>query len=136
MKRIGLIALLALVGCAQPGPKPLYQWEGYQPALYEHLKNSEGDPGAQIAKLEAQLQKNAATGAANPPGLQAHLALLYSKMGDEDAARQHLEAEKAQFPESSAYVDFLLKRRAGSPVAAAPAASAAASASAAMASKN
>lgn len=136
MKRIGLVTMLALVGCAQPGPKPLYQWEGYQPALYEHLKNSEGDPGIQIAKLEAQLQKNAATGAANPPGLQAHLALLYSKVGNDDAARQHLEAEKAQFPESSAYVDFLLKRRSGNPATADRAASAAVPASAAVASKN
>lgn len=132
MKRLSLIAALALVGCAQPGPKPLYQWEGYQPALYEHLKSNGSDPGAQIAKLEAQLQKNAASGGVNPPGLHAHLALLYSKMGNDDAARQHLEAEKAQFPESSAYVDFLLKNRSAKPAAAPQAAPA----SAAVASKN
>lgn len=134
MKRFSLIAALALVGCAQPGPKPLYQWEGYQPALYEHLKDSGADPGAQIVKLEAQLQKNAAAGAANPPGLHAHLALLYSKMGNDDAARQHLRAEQAQFPESSGYVDFLLKNRGAQP-ATAPQAAPAAPASAAAPSK-
>lgn len=124
MKVFSVIAALALVGCAQQGPKPLYQWDGYQAALYEHLKSNGGDPGAQIAKLEAQLQKNAAMGAANPPGLRAHLALLHSRMGNDDAARQHLQAEKAQFPESSAYVDFLLKTRGAQPAAAATAAAA------------
>jgi hypothetical protein len=60
MKPLSLIAALAIVGCAQPGPKPLYQWDGYQAALYEHLKATGGDPAAQIQKLEAQVQKNAA----------------------------------------------------------------------------
>lgn len=109
MKRLALVASLALVGCAQPGPKPLYQWDGYQSAVYQHLKSNGSEPGAQISVLEAQIEKNQAAGAATPPGMRAHLALLYSKMGDDVAARRHLEAERAQFPESATYVDFLLK---------------------------
>ncbi len=108
MKALTAMATLALVGCAQP-PKPLYQWEGYQPALYQHLKSDGADSGAQIQKLEAQLQKNAATGAVTPPGMRAHLALLYTRAGDDVAARRLLEEERASFPESAAYVDFLLK---------------------------
>lgn len=127
MKRLTLIAPLALAGCAQPGPKPLYQWEGYQPAVYQYLKTNGSEPGALIATLEAQIEKNQATGAATPPGMRAHLALLYSKMGDDVAARRLLEAERAQFPESAAYVDFLLKRSA-KPAADAPAAPASQSA--------
>jgi hypothetical protein len=110
LKHLAFIASLALVGCAQPGPKPLYQWEGYQPAVYQYLKSNGSEPGAQIAALEAQLAKNQAQGLASPPGMRAHLALLHTKMGDDTAARAHLEAERAQFPESAAYVDFLLKR--------------------------
>lgn len=121
MRILPLFAALALVGCAQ-APKPLYQWDGYQTALYEHLKASGGDPGAQIAKLEAQLQKNEASGVATPPGMRAHLALLHSRMGDDQAARAHLEAERARFPESASYVDFLLKSRAKPAASAAPAA--------------
>jgi hypothetical protein len=120
MRTLTLLATLALVGCAQ-APKSLYQWDGYQSALYEHLKSNGGDPGAQIAKLEAQVQKNEATGAASPPGLRAHLALLHARMGDDQAARAHLEAERARFPESAAYVDFLLKSRAKPAASAAPA---------------
>ncbi|MCF8206368.1 MAG: DUF4810 domain-containing protein [Methylotenera sp.] len=109
LKPLALLTALVLVGCAQPGPKPLYQWEGYQPALYDYLKTNGNEPGAQISTLEAQLAKNQATGAASPPGMRAHLALLYSKMGDDAAAQRLLEAERAQFPESASYVDFLLK---------------------------
>ena len=127
MKRLALIASLALVGCAQPGPKPLYQWDGYQAAVYQHLKSNGSEPGAQISALEAQIEKNQAAGVATPPGMRAHLALLHSKMGDDVAARRHLEAERAQFPESAAYVDYLLKttkKDAAGSAASAPAAAA------------
>lgn len=107
--RLGALALTALlVACATP-QKPLYQWNGYQPRLYEYFKNGGANAGEQITALEAQLEKNKATGEAAPPGLHGHLALLYSKVGNDQAARTHLEAERALFPESAAYVDFLLK---------------------------
>jgi len=100
---------LALVGCAQPGPKPLYQWAGYQPAVYDHLRANGADLTTQIQKLQAQVDKNQAQGEASPPGMRAHLALLYFKAGDEVAGRRYLEAERTAFPESAAYVDFVLK---------------------------
>jgi len=109
MKTLALFATLALVGCAHQGQKPLYQWAGYQNSVYQYLKSNGAEPGAQIAALEAQVEKNKAAGEANPPGMRAHLGLLYSKLGDDAAAQSHLEAERAQFPESAAYVDFLLK---------------------------
>jgi hypothetical protein len=127
MKRLAPVALLALVGCAQPGPKPLYQWDGYQAAVYQYLKTNGSEPGAQIPVLEAQIEKNQAQGVATPPGMRAHLALLHAKQGDDVAARRHLEAERAQFPESAAYVDFLLKttkKDAGKSADSAPAAAA------------
>ncbi|MFT7722813.1 MAG: DUF4810 domain-containing protein [Roseateles sp.] len=106
---LALCALVVLAGCAQTAPKPLYQWAGYQEAVYQYLKTNGGEPGAQIAALEAQVDKNKAAGELNPPGLRAHLALLYAKSGDDVAAHRHLEAERAQFPEAAAYVDFLLR---------------------------
>jgi hypothetical protein len=110
MKHPILIASLVLAGCAQP-VKQIYQWDGYQPALYQHLKSDGAEPGAQISALEAQLQKNEAAGVATPPGMRAHLAMLYSKAGDDVSARRLLEAERAKFPEAAAYVDFLLKAK-------------------------
>lgn len=111
MKLVIAIIATALTGCAQPGPKPLYQWAGYQPSVYQYLKSNGADPGAQIPALEAQIEKNRSAGQATPPGMQAHLALLYSKVGDDTSAQRYLEAERRQFPESATYVEFLLKGR-------------------------
>lgn len=103
------VAVLALVGCAQP-PKTLYGWGSYQNNLYEHFKADGGDVSAQIAALEAQATANKAAAKADPPGLHGHLALLYGKAGNDSAAQQQLQVERSLFPESAAYVDFLLKK--------------------------
>ena len=114
---------LALAGCAAP-QKPLYQWGSYQGALYEYLKSNGLDPASQIARLEAEAQKNAASGLASPPGLHGHLALLYAKVGDDANAIRSLETERRLFPESATYVNFLLKNASkGSPNAPAGSAS-------------
>jgi hypothetical protein len=102
---------LLLAGCAT-APKTLYSWGSYQPSLYQYLKTDGGDVGTQIETLEALAEKNRSGGLADPPGLHGHLALLYSKSGNEAAAKNQLEIERRLFPESAAYIDFLLKKSA------------------------
>jgi hypothetical protein len=103
-----VIVSLGLVACAAP-PKPLYGWGDYQSSLYAYFKAQGADPGAQISQLEALVERNAGSGVASPPGLHGHLALLYTKVGDEASALKHLQAERQLFPESATYIDFLLK---------------------------
>jgi hypothetical protein len=114
-RRLGQGAILGLAmlltACAAP-PKTLYQWGGYQAALYAYLRGSATDLGAQAAQLEAQAQRSAAEGASPPPGLHGHLALLYSKSGDDANAVRHLQIEKRLFPESAAFINHLLKNAA------------------------
>jgi hypothetical protein len=113
--RLGLTAVIAatlsagLMGCAQP-PKPLYHWEGFQRQLYEHFKADSSGPNEQLQLLDAQAEKARSRGVALPPGFRAHLAMVYLKLGRDTEARLQLEAEKASFPESAPYMDFLLKR--------------------------
>jgi hypothetical protein len=73
--------------------------------------------------LAAQLQRTIAAGRAVPPGLHAHLALLHAQLGNDAKAVEHLQAEKALYPESALYMDFLLanaRRQPGAAAAEAP----------------
>jgi hypothetical protein len=97
-----------MVGCASPSTPPLYGWEGYQPQVYDNLQGK-SSPDAQIDALEKSLQQMRGKGERPPPGFHAHLGALYASVGKGQQAQQELLAEKEAFPESSAYMDFLLK---------------------------
>lgn len=102
-----LVAALVLPGCAARTP-PLYGWGRYQTQVYEHLKGQGQGPEAEVAVLEADLQKIRAKGQTPPPGYHAHLGMLYASLGKSDQAVQELETEKGTFPESTPYIDRLL----------------------------
>jgi len=106
--RHGLLvcALLALTACVH-GPKSIYQWGSYQDQVYSHLKGD--DPLRQIDALEKDLQVALAADRPVPPGMHMHMAMLYAETGDGVKARESLLIEKARYPESATYVDFLIK---------------------------
>jgi hypothetical protein len=105
---LALASATLLGGCVSQ-PQPLYHWAGYQEQVYAHFKNDGSGPEQQIAALEAGLQEARARNAAPPPGLHAHLGMLYAQVGKADQVRQQFETEKSLFPESAAYMDFLLR---------------------------
>jgi hypothetical protein len=111
LTRLGLAAALlaatAMTGCAH-APKPLYAWGDYQGKVYEHLKGQGNGPEQQILDLEKDLELAASEGATPPPGLYAHLGLLYLSVGKADQAVQFWGKEKSLFPESTRFVDYLL----------------------------
>jgi len=111
-----------LAGCAH-GPQPLYAWGSFPHQQYDTLRGAGASPAEQIRTLEAEARKADDAKAALPPGLRAHLGLLYLDSGDADKARSLWLAEKAAFPESAPYIDTLLKRL-GAPAAPASAPSA------------
>lgn len=103
-------ACVVLTGCATTPPTTaLYQWDGYQSQLYEYFK-AQKSPQEQIDALEKSRQQILAKGNAVPPGFHAHLGMLYASVGKGQEAKQELLAEKQSFPESSAYMDFLLSK--------------------------
>lgn len=103
------LGLLALVGCAS-APKPLYHWESFPKQQYSTLLREGASPDEQIRALEAQAEKARAANAALPPGLRAHLGMLYLGAGNPQRAKELWTAEKTAFPESSPYMDRLLRR--------------------------
>ena len=100
-------AAVLLAGCAS-APQPLYQWESYQTQVYDYFEGESKEK--QIEALERDLEKMRAKNHVAPPGVQAHLGLLYAEVGNDGKAAEHLAAEKALYPESAAYIDFLLKK--------------------------
>lgn len=99
---------LFLGGCGTT-PKPLlYSWGGYQKQVHEHFKGE--DVQEQIKALEEGVQKAQASGTALPPGFRAHLALLYGDTGNTQKFVDGLEQEKAAFPESAGFMDYLLSK--------------------------
>jgi len=97
-----------LAGCAQPAQR-LYYWGDFQDQLYEYFKADKSGPEEQLRALDAQAERARGSGSVLPPGFRAHLAMIYLRLGRDGEAMQALEAEKANFPESAQYMDFLLK---------------------------
>ncbi|WP_258002212.1 DUF4810 domain-containing protein [Burkholderia sp. WAC0059] len=100
---------MLLTGCAANSPPPIYQWTGYQPAVYDYLNGAKA-PQEQIDALEKALQEIRASGHTPPPGFHAQLGMLYASVGNETQAMQEFEVEKELFPESATYMDFLMKK--------------------------
>lgn len=95
-------------GCATKTPA-LYQWERYQSNVGAYLRADKESPVVQTQLMEEDLQKIRASGGAVPPGYLAHLGLLYGQEGKLDQFAEQVEAEKKSFPESGAFMDFLLR---------------------------
>lgn len=98
-----------LAGCATP-PTPLYSWETFPRNQYETLLREGKSPLEQISAMKAHAERAKSKGMALPPGFRAHLGMLQLTVGNADEARRLFELERATFPESSAYMNQLLKR--------------------------
>ncbi|WP_199181131.1 DUF4810 domain-containing protein [Chromobacterium alticapitis] len=105
------IASALLLSACAGGPPHLYQWEGYQPQVYAYLKGDAQDAQQQISVLEEGLQKIRANGNHEPPGYHAQLGMLYASSGRLDRMQSEFLTEKKLFPESTAYIDFLLSKQ-------------------------
>lgn len=107
---LSVSAVVLISACANKAQPPLYLWESFPKMQYDTLLQHGIPPLEQTAAMEAQVEKARATGAALPPGFRAHLGMLKLAAGDADQARQFWRAEKEAFPESTPYMDQLLKR--------------------------
>jgi len=108
-----LLAAAILAGCASnTAPKSMYNWDHYQPTIYEYYK-SDTTPEQQIATLKATIDKAKASNELIPPGLHAHLGMLYANTGRPDLAMAEFNTEKTLFPESARFMDFLMSKDKG-----------------------
>lgn len=110
-KMIGLLFAVALLGGCAPKNRPIYCWEDYQETIYQYYQQNEGNANEkQIAHLHEIIEKSRAQNLPVPPGLHAHLGLLYIKTGHPDQGFTEFNTEKSLFPESAHFVDFLMSK--------------------------
>ncbi|MDO5045182.1 DUF4810 domain-containing protein [Campylobacter sp.] len=108
------VALSALffAGCVESSsPRNMYYWNGaYEDAMYQYL-NEEGDIYESIDELEEILEYASQKNIKIPPGMLAHLGLLYSNIGNDHKAQMYLDKEAEIFPESKSYIEFLKNQK-------------------------
>lgn len=105
-----LLVSITFSGCATK--RNMYNWGSYQDQVNAHFKST-GSPEQQIAALEKSMatspkNHSAAPIAPVPPGYHAHLGMLYGEVGRIDDMQVEFETEKMLFPESAAFMDFML----------------------------
>jgi hypothetical protein len=104
-----MAVFLLMSGCTRK--QPIYRWGVYEPLLYDmYAKPGKADPGTQVAKLSEDIERTKAEGKRVPPGVHAHLGYMYYLQGRPDDAQAEFETERELFPESSTFVDGILKR--------------------------
>ncbi len=101
------LAALLVPGCQ----RSLYDWDEYEDSVYRmYLDPDAFDIEDEVRRLSDQIDETILANRAVPPGLRAYLGYLTYLSGDHAAAVAHFKAEKKHFPESSVFVDGLLKR--------------------------
>jgi hypothetical protein len=101
--------VLMLAGCASTETQ--YYWGGYEELVYKtHHTPAEVPPSVQIEKLRADIDMAEASGKPVPPGIYAHLGLMYAADGKKELALQSLIKEKELFPESTVFIDGIIQR--------------------------
>ncbi len=112
LKKISLLLAVAVLAGCVTAPKPIYNWDNYQSTIYEYYKSNE-TPEQQIAALKENIEKSQVKGLPVPPGLHAHLGMLYANTGHPELAMAEFNTEKATFPESAPFMDFLMSKDKG-----------------------
>jgi hypothetical protein len=110
MKKIFFLGYLfmGLVGCSS-APTSMYYWGNYPNDSYlMYAAPDQAEPSKQIEHLEQDIAKARAKGLLVPPGLYAHLALMYLELNHSAQAEQYFLLEKQHFPESATLINYLL----------------------------
>ncbi|MDW5441127.1 DUF4810 domain-containing protein [Polaromonas sp. SM01] len=106
MRALSLLPIaLALSGCVTP---TLYQWGGYDQALYAGYKDPTKMEAMRL-KLEAHMTEMEKSKQKMAPGLYAELGTLYLQAGSADKAAALYTKERDAWPESSGLMTAMIQ---------------------------
>ena len=112
LRRLVVPAVIVGVLASWCGGRPtMYRWGIYDDILYlAYVKPEKADLETRIVQLSEDVQRTEDEGKRVPPGVYAHLGYLYVLQGNTAAAADAFATERQRFPESSTFVDGLLKQ--------------------------
>jgi hypothetical protein len=110
LRSVFLVFCIVAGGCATQ-PREHYHWGNYEALLLAmYLEPGAADPFTQIEKLSADIQQAENAGKPVPPGLYAHLGMMYAQNGDASQAEAAFYKERELFPESGVFIDGMMAR--------------------------
>ena len=105
---LSLFLSLLMIGCQTTDS---YYWGSYENNLYLSFKQDGSiTPEDEILKIKNDIEFATSRNLKVPPGLYLHLGYLYYQVGDLQASNESFLLEKVYFPESSYFVDRLIKQ--------------------------
>lgn len=110
---LGLAAALVLGGCAT-APQPLYQWGGYDTALYAHYKKPQNRTEF-VESIKKVILDSEQAGKKVPPGCYAEYGYLLMEEGQRDEAIVYFGKERDAWPESGGLMEKMIRNAQRSP---------------------
>ncbi|MGN0916256.1 MAG: DUF4810 domain-containing protein [Succinivibrio sp.] len=104
-------SLVVLTGCSSSKVPLVYcHDDSYTKSMYYYLQD-EPNYDEQLELMQDYFAAASQTNTQPAPGAYAHMAMVYSKIGNDAEAIKYLNMEKEMYPESAHYIDFLLNRK-------------------------
>lgn len=105
------VAVFLLTGCAPRKATTMYcHHHSYTKSMYFYLQN-EPNYDEQLKLMEKYFRAASESNTLPAPGAYAHMAMVYSKIGNDAEAINYLNMEKEAYPESAHYIDFILQKK-------------------------
>lgn len=101
------IAALAMNSCA---PAQLYNWNGYDSAVYSYTKASDEKSLNELMNTYEKLINNQGTSNRPAPGICADYGFLLIQKGEKEKGIKLLKQEIEYYPESATFIGRIIKR--------------------------
>ena len=106
-----IMAIISIYSVSCAPTKPLYNWRGYDDAVYAYIKASDDKSSDNLIKIyEKLIKKSGGSREVPPPGVCADYGYILIKKGEIAKGKELLIKETVLYPESKQFVDRIIKR--------------------------
>lgn len=111
MKKLLILAVVAVTGLSCASQSQLYNWKGYDNAVYSFTKTSDEQSEENlIAIYEKLIANSGGTRKVPPPGVCADYGYMMIRNGKIAEGKELLVKETLLYPESKKFIDRILIR--------------------------